>query len=329
MLSVGVPTIFVLPVALLATWLGIAAYIRMLHRRGSLLTPDARSMHTVPLPSGAGIIPVFVLLASWYLSLASPTGVQTWLIMAAAGLALLSWVDDMMGLPAAPRLLAHTAAVGGALFLISPGFQAMPWLPLPVERLLEACAWVWFINVFNFMDGIDGLAGSEAIAIALGYVAIIYLVDLQGMSGGLAALIAVCLLGYLFWNWPPARVLMGDAGSIPLGYLLGWLMLELALRGYWASAIILPLFFCADATITLMRRLSRGALPNHPHRDHHYQQAALGCGSHRTVVMAVTGANGLLIVASILALWSAFWGLCLAIVIVTALMYRLAHMSRK
>jgi UDP-N-acetylmuramyl pentapeptide phosphotransferase/UDP-N-acetylglucosamine-1-phosphate transferase len=329
MLPVTPLDMVMLPVALLATWIGVAVYIRVLHRRGNLLTPGARSMHTVPLPGGAGIVPVSVLLASWFLSLGSSTGVQTWLIVTAAGLALLSWVDDMIGLPAAPRLLAHAAAVGGTLLLISPELQAMPWLPLPVERLLEACAWIWFINLFNFMDGIDGLAGSEAIAITLGYVAIIYLVGLQGMSGGLAALIAVSMLGYLFWNWPPARVLMGDAGSIPLGFLLGWLMLELALRGYWASAMILPLFFCADATFTLIRRLSRGASPNQPHRDHYYQRAALGCGSHRTVVVAVTAANSLLIVASILALSSASWGICLAVAIVTTLICRLAQMSRK
>lgn len=317
-----------LPVAFLATWLGVAVYIRVLNRRGNLLTPGARSMHIAPLPSGAGIVAVSVLLLSWYLSLGSPTGVHTWLIAATATLTLLSWVDDMMGLPPAPRLLAHAVAVGGCLFLLSPELRAIPWVPLLAERLLEACAWIWFINLFNFMDGIDGLAGSEAIAVSLGYVAIVYLADLQGMSGGLAALIAACMLGYLLWNWPPARVLMGDAGSIPLGFLLGWLMLELALRGYWASAIILPLFFCADATFTLVRRLGRGASPHQPHRDHHYQRAALGCGSHRTVVIAVSGANGLLIVASILALSSAFWGFCLATAVTATLMYFLAHMSR-
>ena len=329
MLPVTPLNIFMLPVAFLATLLGIAIYIRVLHRWGNLLTPGARSMHTAALPGGAGVVPISVLLACWYLSLNSPTVVQTWLIMAAAGLALLSWADDMMGLPAAPRLLAHAAAVGGSMLLISPELRAMPWLPLPAERLLEACAWVWFINLFNFMDGIDGLAGSEATAISLGYIAIVYLANLQGMSGGLAALIAACMLGYLLWNWPPARVLMGDAGSIPLGYLFGWLMLELALQGYWASAMILPLFFCADATFTLIRRLSGGASPNQPHRDHYYQRAALACGSHRAVVVAVTAANSLLIVASILALSSAFWGICLAVAIVATLMSRFAGMSRK
>jgi UDP-N-acetylmuramyl pentapeptide phosphotransferase/UDP-N-acetylglucosamine-1-phosphate transferase len=317
-----------LPAAFLASWLGVAAYIRVLRRRGKLQTPEARSMHAVPLPSGAGIVIIFVVLVSWYLNSQPLTGIQTWLIAAAAGLTLLSWADDMIGLPAAPRLLAHTAAVAGSLLLISPELRAFPWLPLVAERLLEACAWIWFINLFNFMDGIDGLAGSEAIAISLGYFATIYVADLQGMSGSLAGLLVAGLLGYLFWNWPPARVLMGDAGSIPLGFLLGWLMLELALRGYWASAIILPLFFCADATFTLIRRLSRGASPRQPHRDHHYQRAALGCGSHRTVVIAVNGANGLLIVASVLAVSSAFWGICLAAAVTATLMYLLAHMSR-
>ena len=113
---------------------------------------------------------------------------------------------------------------------LAPEARVFPVLPVAVERVLAGLAWLWFINLFNFMDGIDGLAGSEAIAVALGYLLLASVAGLDGPLWRLALIVAASAAGYLFWNWHPAKVFMGDAGSIPLGFLLGWLMLDLALQ---------------------------------------------------------------------------------------------------
>src|SRR5207244_2759978 len=164
-----------------------------------------------------------------------------------------AWFDVLGGLSPAVRLVARFAAVAigmGAFGLIGPVFQG--WLPLWLDRLAAALLLVWFINLFNFMDGIDGLAGSEAAAIGLGLL--LFAAAGVGHDPGLMALgaaIAAAAIGFLVWNWAPARIFLGDVGSVPLGYLLGFLLLDQAARGHWKVALILPLYFLADATITL------------------------------------------------------------------------------
>jgi len=173
---------------------------------------------------------------------------------------------------------------------------------LAAERLLLGLAWLWFVNLFNFMDGIDGLAGSEAIAVAAGYLAVAALAGHLSPLWELTLVAAAATAGYLHWNWHPARVFMGDAGSIPLGFLLGWLMIDLALAGHWAAALILPLYFAADATITLARRLLEGRKPWEAHRGHFYQRAVLGGASPAAVVWRVTAANVALLGLALLSL---------------------------
>src|SRR5205085_11238320 len=159
------------------------------------------------------------------------------------------------------------------------------------------------INAFNFMDGIDGIAGSEAAAIGAG-VALLALahLDVVGLGTGLfGAAAAGASLGFLRWNWQPAKLFMGDVGSVPLGYLLGWLLLTLAGAGYWAPALIVPLYFLVDASWTLLRRLARGEKIWQPHRQHFYQRAVQAGRSHAAVVLRVIAADMVLIGA---ALWS-------------------------
>jgi UDP-N-acetylmuramyl pentapeptide phosphotransferase/UDP-N-acetylglucosamine-1-phosphate transferase len=284
------------------SYAAVGAYTHIMRARGRLQPANSRSMHTQPIPVGAGVVVVPLLLLAWWLALPSLGAIDLALLAACMGLTLVSWADDLVGLPAAPRLLAHALAVGWCLFQLAPDARALPWLPLAVERLIEAIAWLWFINLFNFMDGIDGLAGSEALALALGYVAVAGLAGSGGATQPLAMLIAVGMAAFLLWNWHPARVFMGDAGSIPLGFLTGWLMLDLALHGMLAAALILPMYFWADATLTLTKRLLRGQLPHQAHRDHYYQRAALARGDHRPVVLRVLAFNGLLLALALLSM---------------------------
>lgn len=284
--------------AAVATWALTGGYIRLMAARGRLDIPNARSMHDKPKPSGAGVVAIPVVLAAWWLAGPDASGMRGVATACALLLCGLGWRDDVHGLPVLARFGAQIAAIVIYLALLPADMRILPMLPIAFERAVLALAWAWYVNLFNFMDGIDGIAGSEAATLGLGFLAV---AGSAAPGAGLAVPIVGAMLGYLAWNWSPGRVMMGDAGSIPLGYLTGALMLELAFAGYLAAACILPLFFCADATITLARRLLAGKKPHEAHREHFYQRAALGCGSHATVVKAMIVANMLLIVAAVVA----------------------------
>ena len=164
-----------------------------------------------------------------------------------------------------------------------------------LDLLAAAVLWVWFINLFNFMDGIDGIAGVETASVGFG-VACAALLTGAGQTPALLGLtIAAAALGFLWWNWEPAKVFLGDVGSVPLGFLLGWLLLDLSARGLWVAAAILPSYYFADATITLGRRALRRAPVWRAHREHFYQRAVRRGRTHAAVASAVLLANVLLI----------------------------------
>jgi UDP-N-acetylmuramyl pentapeptide phosphotransferase/UDP-N-acetylglucosamine-1-phosphate transferase len=284
-------------------------------------------MHVVPVPAGAGlaiVAAVLVLWPAWHVGRMDQ--VQLVLLACFVGLAALSWVDDRRGLSPLIRLGAQFAAVALCLAMLGPEVRALPFLPLGVERLVIGLAWLWFTNLFNFMDGIDGLAGCETVAIALGCVALLVAAGMDASPyWRLALIVAAASAGYLLWNWHPAKVMMGDAGSIPLGFLLGWLMIHLAVNRQWAAAAILPLYFVADATITLLRRLARGDRPWQAHREHFYQRAVLGGNKPSAVALRVTIANVLLIGLALFSLQQPVLAVLAAVLVVTAL---LAHLQR-
>jgi UDP-N-acetylmuramyl pentapeptide phosphotransferase/UDP-N-acetylglucosamine-1-phosphate transferase len=186
--------------------------------------------------------------------------------------------------------------------------------------------WVWWLNLFNFMDGIDGIAGSEAAAISGGVL--LFAAVGHGLDPPAALLAAGVLgaaLGFLRFNWAPAQVFLGDVGSTVLGYLCGFLLLDLATRGHWRVALILPLYFLADATITLGRRLLRGERIWQAHREHFYQRAVRRGRSHPAVTDRVIAAGIVLVLLG----WTAENGwpalsLGIACATVAALLYVLA-----
>jgi UDP-N-acetylmuramyl pentapeptide phosphotransferase/UDP-N-acetylglucosamine-1-phosphate transferase len=240
-----------------------------------------------------------------------------------------SWIDDQRRLAPLVRLGLHALAISVMLALLAPDQRILPALPLYAERVALGLAWLWFINLFNFMDGIDGLAGSEAVAVAIGYVAVVSAVSVDTPLGTLALILAAAAAGYLAWNWHPAMVFMGDAGSIPLGFLLGWLMIDLACRGYWPAALILPLYFGADATLTLATRLMRGKKPWHPHREHVYQRAVLAGASPAAVVLRVSAVNVLLIGLALLSLRWPLPAVVASAIVVASLLLHLQNLAVK
>lgn len=270
-------------------------------RRGILDRPNERSSHTVPVPRGGGIGLVPPLLAGWVAldvllpGLPGAHPASAWIVpLSALGLAAVSWIDDLRTIGPLPRLAAQFAAVFAAVFLLpGPVFQGL--LPQPLDAIVAAIGWIWFVNLFNFMDGIDGISGVEAAAIGGGLFAIGLLAApafAAPHAQGLA--VAAAAIGFLVWNWHPARIFLGDIGSVPLGYLAGWLLLALAATGQWQAALILPLYYLTDATVTLLRRLAARERVWEAHRSHFYQQAVQTGRSHATVSRAVALANAAL-----------------------------------
>jgi UDP-N-acetylmuramyl pentapeptide phosphotransferase/UDP-N-acetylglucosamine-1-phosphate transferase len=284
----------------LIAYFGTGALIPLLRRRAVLDRPNERSLHAIPVPRGGGIAVVGPILLAWWalIGLGLLPRATSPVLVGAVLLAAVSWIDDLRGLPPTVRLAAQLVAIGLVLragMPVGPVFQ--DWLPSALDSVATAVLWVWFVNLFNFMDGIDGLAGTETAAIGLGLL--LFAAAGVGQDPGLAALaaaISAAAIGFLVWNWAPARVFLGDVGSVPLGYLLGFLLLDQAARGRWKIALILPLYFLADATITLSRRLLRGERVWQAHREHFYQRAAQRGHGHAMIVRRVIAANLVLIV---------------------------------
>jgi UDP-N-acetylmuramyl pentapeptide phosphotransferase/UDP-N-acetylglucosamine-1-phosphate transferase len=310
-------------------WLATGALIPILRRRDMLDYPNERSSHVAPTPRGGGIAVTGSILLSW-VALDEAGLVSSSLISLALGtslLALVSWIDDLRGLSPGIRLVAQGAAVTiGILVLPDTRGAFETWLGPTLYFAATGLIWVWWMNLFNFMDGIDGLAVSEAAAICGGLLLFTIIGDgADPAAAPLAACMIGAAIGFLVWNWSPARIFLGDVGSVPLGYLSGFLLLDLAARGRWKIALILPLYFLADATITLFRRLLAGERIWRPHRRHFYQQAVRNGLAHTAVVKRVIAANLLLIVCG----WAAESGravfsLSAAIVIVAVLLVALA-----
>jgi UDP-N-acetylmuramyl pentapeptide phosphotransferase/UDP-N-acetylglucosamine-1-phosphate transferase len=284
------PAVVAIATGLLAC-LVTSVLIPILAHREILDHPNARSSHRVPTPRGGGIAVTGSVLLAWIVLVRSgsaPSGIVG-IALGAVFLAAISWIDDLRGLSPLARLVAQVIAVMIGLSVL-PTWHGL--LPLA----LIALVWVWWINLFNFMDGIDGLAASEAAAIGAGLLLFASVgagADLE--LRGLAAAVTGAALGFLVWNWSPARIFLGDVGSVPLGYVLGFLLLDRAVRGHWRIALILPLYFLADATITLGRRLRRGERVWQAHREHFYQQAVHRGLGHAAVVRRVIATDLVLI----------------------------------
>jgi UDP-N-acetylmuramyl pentapeptide phosphotransferase/UDP-N-acetylglucosamine-1-phosphate transferase len=273
---------------------GLIALLRPVLERYALARPDARSSHNTPTPQGGGIAVISTtLLLSLIVFAAEPSfgrgALQEFapIMVAAILLALVGMVDDIRTLEAMPRLLLQFAAVATVIAALPDEARIAPLMPFWLERALLLLAGVWFVNLVNFMDGIDWMTVAEVVPIT------VYLVVI-GFNGGLPAYaivvaIALCgaMLGFAPFNQPVARLFLGDVGSLPIGLLVGWLLLLLAGQGYVAAAILLPLYYLADATITLLRRLRAGEKIWEAHRSHFYQRAIDGGFTPREVVAQV------------------------------------------
>ncbi|MBH90078.1 MAG: glycosyl transferase [Magnetovibrio sp.] len=294
------------------TYIGTGALLPFLRSRAILDHPNERSSHKTPTPKGGGLSLMAVVLLAWIMTglYLECNALLTWgLPCAALLLAGLSWVDDLRNLPPIFRFTAQVIAVSTVLLLRpTPDSFFQNLLPPALDTLLAGIIWVWFINLFNFMDGIDGITSVETIVIGVG----VFLIS-DGPTAFLGGILAAAATGFLKWNWNPAKVFLGDVGSIPLGFLLGWLLLNLAGNGNWAAAIILPAYYLTDATITLIGRAIKGEKLWQAHRQHFYQKAVQRGLSHEYVATMVAFLGAVLIMLA----WLAEQGQSLTAIITT------------
>ena len=245
-------------------------------RRLALDTPNDRSLHAHPVPRTGGLAVVAGVAVAC--ALAQPGVAVT--LGAALALAAVSFADDLLGLPTLARLAAHLAAASVVL-----AFELGYAEPVLFTILLLTIA--WYTNLYNFMDGSDGLAGGMAV-IGFGAYAIAAHLSGAGPFAALCASVAAAAAGFLVFNFPPARLFMGDAGSVPLGFLAGALGVVGWSRGYWPIWFPLLVFapFVCDATLTLLRRALRRERVWQAHRDHYYQRLVrMGFGHRGTALV--------------------------------------------
>jgi UDP-N-acetylmuramyl pentapeptide phosphotransferase/UDP-N-acetylglucosamine-1-phosphate transferase len=276
-------------------------------RRQVLDHPNERSSHSVPIPKGAGwglllaLLPA-VVLAAWSERMGGITGVWLQAYGLAMVLAAVSWWDDLHHLPPLFRLVVQLGVVMVGLGLIYGDRAGQPILPFwsyQVELLMVGFGWLWFINLYNFMDGIDGVSGSQTLFLSVGMAVLMVAFGKMPDPSFLMMLpaMAAAAAGFLCWNWPPAKIFLGDVGSVPLGFLMAFFLLKTASldKMLWLPMMILPAYYLADASVTLLRRLARREKIWHPHREHFFQLAVRGGLSHAAVVCRVGILNGFLL----------------------------------
>src|SRR4051812_36511239 len=273
---------------------GIILVLRPWLQRYLLAHPNSRSSHRQSTPQGGGIAVIVAALAvsagASIMSLNDPAAL--WLVLAAtAFLTLVGAADDLWTIEVAPRLLLQAVAVGIMLVGLPAELRVVPMLPWWTERALLLLACLWFVNLTNFMDGIDWMTVAEFVPITVGLALIGNLGALP--VHGIVVALALCggLIGFAPFNKPVARIFLGDVGSLPIGLLLSWLLVLVASRGHLTAALILPLYYLADATLTLLRRVANHEPFWRAHCTHFYQLATDRGFSVRQIITHVFAVN--------------------------------------
>ncbi len=315
---------------LVATWATVGVLRRLLLRRAVLDRPNARSSHATPTPRGAGLVLTPILATAWIWIGLDRSWDPTWMAVPLGALALgaLSWWDDLRDLPAWPRLVGHLIVAFGVLGVAAPGPLFGGLLPGWLDLAATGLAWVWFVNLYNFMDGIDGITGVQTATLGFGAATIALVAGLPAGFEALGLACGLAALAFLAWNWHPAKIFLGDVGSVPLGFLLGWLLIVLAAEGQPAPAMILAAYYLADATLTVLRRAVRRRNVLSAHREHFYQLAVRGGWTHDRVAMTILGADALLLVLALIAVRHPLPALAVAVLVTGLLLHALARPFR-
>jgi UDP-N-acetylmuramyl pentapeptide phosphotransferase/UDP-N-acetylglucosamine-1-phosphate transferase len=265
-----------LAAALLAA--GLIALLHPLLVRYALARPNARSSHRVPTPQGGGIAVLIAALVAAGAALVWSVGTLGLIALmvpalAAIALAIVGGLDDIRPLSPLLRLALQAACVAAVILWSDPDRVLPEAVPLGLERAILILAGTWWVNLVNFMDGIDWITVAQVVPLtgAICLFGLAGIVPLPVLFAAAALLGA--MLGFAPANRPVARLFLGDVGSLPIGLLTGWMLVELARAGALPASLLLPLYYLADATITLLLRLRRGERVWQAHRSHFYQRA--------------------------------------------------------
>lgn len=256
---------------------GLIILLQPVLQRYALAKPNARSSHRVPTPQGGGIAVIAATIAAAEFGLfslgASLTAPLVIVFAAVIVIACIGAADDIHPIAVAPRLALQALAVGAVIYALPSDLRVISVLPWWIERILLFVAGLWFVNLVNFMDGIDWMTVAEIVPICGALVALGCLGALARDAVAVALALGGAMLGFAYFNRPTARLFLGDVGSLPIGLLVGWLLVLLAGGGHLTAALLLPLYYLADATLTLIRRFSNGERVWQAHRTHYYQRA--------------------------------------------------------
>jgi UDP-N-acetylmuramyl pentapeptide phosphotransferase/UDP-N-acetylglucosamine-1-phosphate transferase len=316
-------------VSVVVIWL-----LQPLLQRHALAHPNVRSSHKTPTPQGGGIAviaaTVGVVVACVLFGVPGLGGQALWLVLTATVfIALVGAIDDIRPIAVMPRLILQVAGVAIVLAALPVDLRVVPLLPYWLERALLGLAILWFVNLVNFMDGIDWMTVAEVAPLTSGLVLFGLMAALSRDATIVALALCGAVIGFAPFNRPVARLFLGDVGSLPIGLLLGWLLVVLAGNGHFAAALLLPLYYFADATITLLRRLANGEPILQAHRSHFYQRAVDGGFSIYQVVGRVFLLNIALIGLAVTTLLTTSYllhaaALIAGCVLVAFLLYRFA-----
>jgi UDP-N-acetylmuramyl pentapeptide phosphotransferase/UDP-N-acetylglucosamine-1-phosphate transferase len=277
--------------------------IRPLMLRHALTKPNARSSHRIPTPQGAGIavIAAALITAIAVMAFAGTSAMKIPAIVFGATLfiAAVGFADDVHSIPVLPRLLLQAASVAAIVFTAPESLRIVDAAPLWIERGLVLLAGVWFVNLVNFMDGLDLMTAAEAVPVSAAIALLGWLGEVPASTTILAAALCGALLGFTPFNRPVAKIFLGDVGSLPIGLLLGWCLLQLAWHQQLAACVLLPLYYLTDATVTLSRRIIRREPFWAAHRSHYYQRATDNGFTVWQVVSEVFALNFVLAVLAI------------------------------
>lgn len=289
---------------------GLLLLLLPLLARYALANPNARSSHRIPTPQGGGIaiIAATAIVAAaagfFFTSLINEPLRLVIIFASTIGLAFVGAADDVRPLEAIPRLVLQTAAVTAVIATFPDEMRVVSMLPWWLDRAVLLIGGVWLVNAVNFMDGIDWMTVAEVVPVTASLALFCLLGSLPSTAGLIAFALCGAMVGFAPFNRPVAKLFLGDVGSLPIGLLLGWLLALLAGGGHLASAILLPLYYLADATVTLLRRLISGEPVTQAHRSHFYQRALDGGFSVRQIVGCVFANNIALAVLATVALVS-------------------------
>jgi UDP-N-acetylmuramyl pentapeptide phosphotransferase/UDP-N-acetylglucosamine-1-phosphate transferase len=256
---------------------GLIRVIRPLLLKHALAKPNTRSSHRIPTPQGAGIavIAATLVVAGFIIACTNTSNSNFPVAVFGATLfiAVVGFADDLKSIPVPTRLTLQAISVGAILFAAPGDLRIVPAVPFGIERGLLLLAGLWFVNLVNFMDGLDWMTVAEVVPITAAMIILGPLGDFPVPATIVAAALFGAMIGFAPFNRPVATIFLGDVGSLPIGLLLGWCLLQLAWHQHYAAALLLPLYYLSDATVTLLRRMVRGEPFWAAHRSHFYQRA--------------------------------------------------------